>query len=227
MTHIFIVCYNESVLLPHTIAHYRRTIPYANITILDNESTDGSQDIAHQLGCQIIPWSSQDRMDFYLYNNLKNQCWKHVNGWVIVVDMDEWLCITDQELEHELQNGTTLLSTRVVDMVAESKNEHLTDIHLHTLNRCVEKQNKMVCFYRNGINEINFNMDYCYPVGRIQYSFRNYTIKHMSFLGLPFYTKKILDRYNRTNGQCAQYTDNINTITNEYNQHLINSNILN
>lgn len=236
MAHIFILCYNESVLLPHTIAHYRRNIPYANITILDNESTDGSQDIAHQLGCNVITWSSQNMINDYLYANIKNNCWKNVSGWVIMVDMDEWLCITDQELEHELQNGTTLIKTKGLDMVGESRNEHLTDINLHTLNKYIANHflDKNVCFYKNAISEMNYGIGahHCNPVGRVQYSFKTYHIKHMSFLGLPFYTRKTIERFKRAHqmqrlGMATHYTDNLNTIINDYNERLLNSIVLN
>ena len=236
MTHIFILCYNESVLLPHTVAHYRRNIPYANITILDNESTDGSQEIARQLGCNVISWSSQNILNDYLQANLKNNCWKNVDGWVIVIDMDEWLCITDQELDHELQNGTTILKTKGIDMIGESKNEHLTDIHLHNINKYVDNHylNKTVCFYSKAISDMNYGCGahFCTPVGRVQFSFRTYLIKHMSFLGLPFYTRKTIDRYNRAremqrHGMATHYTDNLNTINTEYNQRLTNSQTLN
>jgi len=236
MAHIFILCYNESVLLPHTIAHYRRNIPYANITILDNESTDGSQEIARQLGCNVVTWSSQNMINDFLYANIKNNCWKQVSGWVIMVDMDEWLCITGQELEHELQNGTTLIKTKGIDMIGESRNEHLTDINLHALNRYVDNPflDKSVCFYKNSISEMNYGIGahHCDPVGRVQYSFRSYYIKHMSFLGLPFYTRKTTERFKRALqmqrlGMATHYTDNLNTITNEYNERLLNSNVLN
>jgi glycosyltransferase involved in cell wall biosynthesis len=226
MTHIFILCYNESVLLPHTVAHYKRNIPYANITILDNESTDGSQDIARQLGCNVVSWSSQNILNDYLHANLKNNCWKNTTGWVIIIDMDEWLCVTDQELEHELQNGTTILKTKGIDMIGESKNEHVADINLHTLNRYVENHylNKNVCFYSKAISDINYGCGahHCNPVGRVQYSFINYLIKHMSFLGLPFYTRKTLERYKRAHemqklGMATHYTNDITTINSEYN----------
>ena len=43
---IFLLCYNESTLLPHTIRHYMRWLPNARMVVLDNESADNSRQIA-------------------------------------------------------------------------------------------------------------------------------------------------------------------------------------
>ena len=102
---IFILCYNEAPLLPHMVKHYKKYLPNCKITIYDNESTDNSVELAKSLGCSIISWNSNNIIDDHKYLEIKNNCWKHItHGWIIMADMDEFLCVTEQELMKEKEN---------------------------------------------------------------------------------------------------------------------------
>ena len=126
---LFLLCYNESALLPHTIKHYRKYLPNCSITIYDNESTDNSVELAKSLGCNVISWNSNNIIDDFKYVKIKNNCWNTVTcGWVIVADMDEFLCVTDQDLLKETNNGVSLLTIKGVNMIGESSKIDLTDI---------------------------------------------------------------------------------------------------
>ena len=59
--HVYLVCHNEEVLLPHAIEHYRRRVPGVTFTILDNESDDRSIAIARELGCAVQTFSTGTR----------------------------------------------------------------------------------------------------------------------------------------------------------------------
>jgi len=214
--HIFILCYNEEVLLPHTINHYKKYIPNCKITIYDNESTDNSVEIAKNLGCAVISWNSDNMINDYKYKDIKNNCWKHLKkGWMIVCDMDEWLCVKEKDLIKEKENGTTILQVKALNMIGESKKYDLSDIgDLHTITKCHYNNwmNKKCCFLRDNIQEMNFGLGAhnCNPKGKIKYSKRVYINKHLDHLGEKFFVNRRIIRHNRShvmrkNGCCIHY----------------------
>jgi len=233
--HVFLLCYNESAILPHTIKHYRTHLPSCKIIIYDNKSTDNSVEIAKELGCRVISWNSGDILNERKQTAIKNNCWKEINnGWIIVADMDEFLCITEEELLHEKKKGTSILKVKGIDMIGESESFDLTDIDLQIINKYEENvsESKNLCFFRKKIKEMHYDLGAhtCYPQGQIKYSSKEYYNKHMSYLGLKFITNKILKRYERTRkmrkkGLAIHYTDEIQKITDSYYSKLINCKI--
>ena len=242
MCNIFILCYNEEILLPHTINHYKTNIPNCKITILDNKSTDNSQNIAKSMGCNIIEWSSDrwEGIDDFKYKDLKNNCWKDVDddSWIIVCDMDEWLCITEKDLEQEKLNGTTIIDVKGFEIVGTSKKTNLIDINLHQLNKGYfnDMESKKICFLNSDIKEINYSMGAhnCNPIGNIKYSNKKYYNKHMNYLGENYYIDKILKRNKRIKNQhnnnkkiAGHYIDNETIIRRRYKGSLNKSFIFN
>jgi len=224
---IFILCFNESVLLPHTIHHYRTMLPLADITIYDNESSDDSVKIAKSLGCKVVSWSSKGILNELNQTSLKNKCWKSVKeGWVIVLDMDEWLCVTEADLNAEEKAGTTILDILGYDMIGTSKEVDLHDINLHRITRANphKPENKSLCFFRPDIKEINYSpgAHTSMAEGNVKYSKKKYINKHMSSLGMPFLVNKMKERFKRTHKMRAQrmathYTTSTRKIRNLYN----------
>ena len=158
---IFILCFNESHLLPHTINHYKKYLPSCKITIYDNQSTDNSVKLALSLGCNVISWSSNNQINDHLYLKIKNNCWKNIkNGWIIMIDMDEFLCVTEDELLDEIKNETSILEIKGLEMIGESNKIDLTDIDLQKINKYVDKdeESKKLCFLREKITEMNYEM---------------------------------------------------------------------
>lgn len=223
---IFILCYNESVLIKHTINHYKKNIPNCKITIYDNESTDDSVEIAKSMGCDVISWNSNNIIDDFKYIYIKNNCWKNVeSGWIIMIDMDEWLCVTENDLKEEYENGVSILKVKGYDIIGESKKIDLSDIELNEISRCIynKKENKSLCFLKDKVININYNYGAhnCNPKGIIKYSKKTYNNKHMAYLGLIYITDKMIKRYNRSelmrnNKLATHYTNNINEIINKY-----------
>jgi hypothetical protein len=231
---IFLLCFNESVLLPHTIKHYKKYLPSCKITIYDNESTDESVKIAKDLGCSVISWNSNNCIDDFKYLEIKNNCWKNVEkGWIIIADMDEFLCVTEDDLNNELKLGTTILSIKGYDMIGESDTLDLSDIDLQEIKKGVKNhfESKKLCFLRDKIEKINYTpgAHYCFPQGEIiQYSSKIYINKHMSSLGLKFITNKNIARFERSKKMrsiynlATHYLNNIIEIEEIYKRQLNN-----
>ena len=246
---IFILCYNESPLIAHTINHYKKYLPSCKITIYDNESTDNSVFIAKLLGCEVISWSSNNILNENIQVQIRNSCWKNIQkGWILIVDMDEFICVTEAELFYEMQKETDVLQIIGLEMIGESQTLDLSDINLQEIKKYIDnhRESKNLCFLREKIVEMNYDpgSHNCYPItvntivntnvnkiNGINYSSKVYMNKHMSNLGLNFLTNKMIKRYERTElmrtmGLAIHYTDDINNIKTNYNQLLNNCKLL-
>ena len=220
--YIFLLCYNEEVLLPHTVAHYRMHIPDCYIIIYDNMSTDNSVAIAEKLGCLVIPFKTSG-MDDTAQSRIKDICWKNIKkGWVICADMDEWLCITDIDLLDEYNNGTTVITTNAYNMVGTSNTITLEDINLHKLQYGERSpvMDKRICFLPEKITSAKYTVPGGHHVtftGDIKYSKKKYIIKHMEYLGLPFYLNKKVYRHIRMkqNNDCGKNKKTNNLVLNQ------------
>jgi hypothetical protein len=239
--HIYVLCYNEELLIPHTIAHYRRYLPSAVITIYDNESTDRSAEIARTLGCEVVSWNSENIQNEYIQRDMRNNIWKKgpENGWKMMIDMDEWLCVTESELREEEAKGTTILRVKGVNVMGQSQSPNLEDMtfdDLESLNRVVDwsQESKNLCFLTPLVREMNYThgAHACFPNGpRIQFSEKRYYNKHMENLGLPFFIQKFVRRAERNKIMHAHqinlhYTDDIKKITDRYEELMGQSYVL-
>ena len=226
--HVYLLCHNEAVLLPHTIEHYRRRVPSATFTILDNESSDNSVAIARALGCAVQTFGTGNKIDDHTLRELKNSVWlERADGWVIVADMDEWLCLTQFDLDREAARGTTLLRVEGWNVVGESSTAALSDIDLHALNTGAlhTNESKSICFRRPQITAMNYNTGAhrAAPEGMVRRSRSTYRLKHMNWLGAAFVLQKYAARYERGKEQQAHglgihYTDNAEAVLNEFNE---------
>ena len=245
---VFLMCYNEELLLPHTIKHYRDRFDACNITILDNYSSDNSIEIAKRHGCAIRQWKSSrfNGLDDFKMKRLKSYCWKKgfgmavpvgpqatpPEGWVVVADMDEWLDASISDLAENESQGVNVLQTQGFQMVGESLREDLQDINLFNITKCYKDKtfSKKVCFNACDIDEV------VYHIGAhtarvyapcVKYSSQAYHLKHMNYLGEPYYIRLMRLRADRIKDQRkkypafgAQYTDDTSTAQEQFRKSL-------
>lgn len=222
---IFLICHNEEILLPKTIEHYKKYLPSSTFTIYDNMSTDRSVVIAKELGCNVFSFDTDEEMDDFKITKIKNNCWRAVlDGWVIVSDIDEWLCIDEEWLEKEEQEGSTILETQGFQIIADSKKKDLSDINIHkeSFGFACEAHSKKICFKPKDV-EINYTLGghFCEPKGNVKFG-GSYMVKHMDWLGLEFKLNKNKVRFERSEkmrklGMYTHYKENEKEIISMFN----------
>lgn len=201
--HIFIVCYNEAIMIPHTVQHYRSRFPDCKITIHDNGSTDGSIELARSLGCSVIPFESDNSMNEYILLNLRNNSWKSADDWVIVCDMDEWVCVTKEQIESEEAKGANILRIKGYNIIGNSQTETLEDVDLHKISMGIFNpyECKSICFDARKIKAMNYTLGahHCSPdCDAIVHSEKEYILKHMDELGFQYKCYKNKIRFERS-----------------------------
>lgn len=98
---VYLVAWNESVLLPQITKLWRDAFPGVSLILLDNESDDGTPEMARELGWEIRSFSTGNKMNDGVHMEIKRNCWKDCKTeWCFVGDFDEFTGAT----EHFLRN---------------------------------------------------------------------------------------------------------------------------
>lgn len=126
---VYVLTYNEALMLPFFIAHYRRNFPGCRIVVYDNGSDDDTVDIAVESGCLVSFNNTNGQLDDIRYLEIKNNCWKAdlpaditlrncpAKEWVIIADCDELLDVNAADIAYEESVGTTLIKGKGYNMV--------------------------------------------------------------------------------------------------------------
>lgn len=222
MISIYILCFNEEIIISHTINFYRHRFPAASITILDNHSTDQTVKIARELGCEIYQFATDGKISDLMYQYLKNNCWKKSeNQWILVCDCDEHLCITEGELINEESLGTNIISSEAYNMVNMNNDLAVASIdHGYRDNDVCQFYDKSLLFNKAFITDINYSIGAhsVIPDGNVKFSSRKYRLLHYKYISPDFmvarykmYAERLSDD-NKKNSWGANYLEKEGTI---------------
>jgi glycosyltransferase involved in cell wall biosynthesis len=200
MITIFTMAFNEEIILPFMIEHYRSRFPNCYIVLRDNCSTDSTVQIAKDNNCEIIHYDTKGLHDDFELQELKNNCWKTANtDWVLIVDPDELLDINEEQLKNEERLGTTLIATTGYEMINMKDNYDLSSIKYGLK---WDEYGKKCLFNKKYISDINYNCGahVSNPAGNIQYSQYIYNIYHYKWISQEY----ILNRFASTASRMSE-----------------------
>lgn len=200
MVEAFIVGWNESETIRLTLSHYNSFCE--KVTLFDNYSTDGTPDIARDMGATVKQFGTPGVLSDDDYLTVKNNCWKKSRAdWVFVGDADEILWdghelysgpTTGVHLDVATQKGATIFKTIGFDVVSHSM-PLLNFLEIKTGYRN-ENYSKSVCFNPREIKEINFKYG-CHvskPSGNVVYADKQLILMHYRNIGGP---QRLVDRH--------------------------------
>ncbi len=106
---IHIIAYNEEIMLPFTIAHYKRMFGDPMIIVHDNFSTDKTVEIAEREGCLVIRFATEGMNDT-IQSMIKSQAAMSAQSdWVLCIDADEECLINTKDLEQLDADGINIV----------------------------------------------------------------------------------------------------------------------
>jgi hypothetical protein len=216
------ICYNEIKLLQFAYDFYKKRFPSATFVLHDNNSDDGSVELAKELGYKIESFNTNGKMDDAMMANLRNNCWKNDStDWIMVVDMDELIDINEENIIKEQLLGSSVISTFGFNMVNTSD-----DFNLQNIDSGFRENNlydKCLVFNKKFVQSMDWSVGshICNPIGKyIIFSSNRYTLLHYKYINEDY----IVNRYkmlknrqsesNKNNNLCYQY----NTEENELRQ---------
>lgn len=179
---IYTICYNESLQIKFFIDFYRARFKDCEITIYDHMSTDNTAEIAKNNNCIVIPYDTNNKIVDSKYLEIKNNCWKNSRtNWNIIVDSDECLDITEEQLKFEEYIGTTIIKSIAYNMINLEDN---LDIYNIKYGVRAPMHDKHYCFNKKYISDIGYEPG-CHVAnskGMIKYSEKAYPAYHFNFI---------------------------------------------
>lgn len=218
---VYTITYNEEIVLPFFIKHYRNRFPNCKIVIFDNESTDNTQKIALENGCEIFIYDTNNQIMDDAYLSIKNRCWKDSNAdWVIIVDCDEFLDIQKKDLTEKYN----IIKSEGWDMIGDT-------LDINKINSGVRSPgyDKICAFKPQDFEDINYEpgAHTAFPISKnnkpIIFNTKVIKLFHYKWIQLDYVIERFklfnerLSDINRKYSWGIQYTYSIEKITEFYN----------
>lgn len=186
------LCYNEIEILEFSYNFYKSRFPGAKFILHDNQSTDGSKELALKLGYEVKTFNTNNQMDEMTQTNLRNSCWKNDDAdWIIVCDMDELIDINEQDLINEEISNNTIIRTEGYHMINLKNNKGLNDMEYGFSD---SEYDKCLIFKKSHISEMEWAVGShsCKPKGSlINYTQKKYNLLHYKFISEDY----VINRY--------------------------------
>ncbi len=196
------ICYNEIALLKFSYNFYKKRFPNAIFILHDNNSNDGSVQLANELGYEIRPFETNGEMDDATLQNIKNNCWKNdTTDWIIVADMDELIDISENDLLLEERNGINIINTFGFNMINLNKEFNLDSMVYGFREDTV--YDKRLIFNKKFITDMNYDVGAhnCNPFGNnINFSTHRFNLLHYKYLSEEYIVNRYKELNNRQSG---------------------------
>ncbi len=198
----FILCFNESKMIGHTLNYYTRFCD--KITIIDNQSTDNSVAIVKEKFPDVIieelDTGGEYREDLQI--DIRNNRWKDSEAdYVIMADMDEFIVDTNLVSKLEDMKCQKIAVPKVTgyNMFSETFPEDYNTLILDQVTQKFKDRNfdKKIIFSPKWVKEMNFGpgSHFCTPEYKegvnlqTDHSFE-LTLLHFKFLGREYLYEK-------------------------------------
>ncbi|UWX57855.1 glycosyltransferase family 2 protein [Chlorobaculum sp. MV4-Y] len=205
---LYMLCYNEELLLPFTLDYYSRFAE--RIFVWDNMSTDSSPDICKRYpNVTVKRFNTGGQLKDKVFQRIKNKAWKKARGkarYVGVIDTDEIIyhpqgldSLLDQAYE---ANANIIRQTNAYRVYSANRTRPANDFSLLPENMdilCGPEEGKTAIFSPE-LREINYKpgAHRCKPKGKNLSEFVGGLWFHYSHvLGAEIMAKKYEDRMAR------------------------------
>lgn len=226
---IYILAWNEELLLPFTINWYRIRFPNCRIVVYDNFSTDKTAEIARNFNCEVIQFDTADKISDTMYLTIKNSCWRSATTpWVCIVDADELIGIDEHCLSLEDQWARTIIRAEGWNMINLNNDLNINTItHGFRDERTAKFYDKAVIFKKTMVQSINYipGAHAHTATGEVYPSKELYRLYHFAYLSPDYmverytqYRERLSDQ-NKQNGWGGQYNETEATIRTQFEQY--------